>query len=136
MSNYENHIIYPTYQSILMNTIGTVIERMNNGETFSAWLALRNLYRWLPGEVKAEVKPTHEKINQTLNQIKKQNIHLDYYLRRQETHKQQEQYLVNSNELFCDEISESLRKHNWLDRDATIKPRDQTMPTLKVKGRP
>lgn len=136
MSNYENHIIYPTYQSILMNTIGTVIERMNNGETFSAWLALRNLYRWLPAEVKQDVKQRHEEINTHLNKIIDQNMRMDIYLRRQVTNKKQEKYLINMNEQFCDEISESLRKHNWLDRDATIKPRDQTMPTLKVKGRP
>lgn len=133
--SYENHIIYPTYQNILMNTIGTVIERMNNGETFSAWLALRNLYRWLPAEVKQDVKALHEDINKRLNQITTENQRMDIYLRRQVTRKKQEKYLIYMNEEFCDEISESLREHNWLDRDATIKPRDQNMPTLKVSGR-
>lgn len=128
----ENHIIYPTYQQILNLCIYTVITRMNEGDTFGAWRAVRNLYRWLPSECKKEVEPTFRNTVQKLNNINRQANHIDFNVRTSERHKLQSDCLFEENEILCDAISLSLRKHNWLDRDATVKPRFGNIPEMKV----
>ncbi len=126
----ENHIIYPTYQSVLISTISTVIDRMNNGQTFEAWLAIRNLYRWMPTDCQNEVKPQFEAVIKELNRINITTRHLDFNMVTAERHRRQEKYLFEANEILCDAIRQSLGKHNWLDRDGTIKPRNQEVPTI------
>lgn len=131
-SSNENHIIYPTYQQILNLCIYTVITRMNEGDTFGAWRAIRNLYRWLPEECKKEVTPSFKKTIDRLNNINQIANHIDFNVRAITRHKKQEDCLFEENEILCDEISQSMRNHNWLDRDATVKPRFQNVPQMKV----
>lgn len=131
-SNSENHIILPTYQSVLINTISTVIERMNAGLTFEAWLAIRNLYRWMPTECQNEVKPLFEETVAGLNKINENASQMDIYLARSSRHRNQERYLFQQNEKLCDAIRQSLGKHNWLDRDGSIKPRFENKPQLQL----
>jgi hypothetical protein len=133
-TNNENHIVTPTYQSILINTISTVIERMNNTDPFGAWLALRNLYRWLPKECKDEVKPKYDEIAQQLANINKTSQYLDMYTTRSTRHTKQKQFLLQANEILSESISESMRLHNWLDRDGTIRARIDNKPTLKIEA--
>jgi predicted amidophosphoribosyltransferase len=126
----ENHIVLPTYQSVLITTISTVIERMNNGQTFAAWLAIRNLYRWMPTDCQKEVEPLFKKTVDGLNQVNKKTTQMDIYLTRNTRHRKQEQWLFQQNEALCDAIRDSLGKHNWLDRDGTIRARNKEIPTI------
>lgn len=129
-SSNENHIIYPTYQQILNNAIYVVMTRMNDGDTFGAWRAIRNLYRWLPEECGNEVEPVFLNTIQKLRNIFKNTKMLDFNMQTAERHTKQEDCLFKENEILCDAISKSMRKHNWLDRDATIKARNQEVPTI------
>jgi len=103
---------------------------MNNDQPFEAWLSLRNLYRWLPKECKDEVKPIYDKINKKLYGVNATNQFLDSYITNNAKHIGQLKTLRWTNEILCDEISESMRRHNWLDRDGAIKPRNQDTPTV------
>jgi hypothetical protein len=126
----ENHIVTPTYQSILMNALNTVINRRNENDIIGTWNALGTLYDWLPGECYTEITPIYQKIVKELQGILDANNQIDWYIRNTQRQISQEKKLQIANRILSTEISKSMRAHSWLDRDASIKPRNKEVPTI------
>lgn len=129
----ENHIVTPTYQSILMNALNTVINCRNSGNVEATWNALGTLYDWLPSECYDEVTPLYQSVVTQLQDVLNQNQQIDWFIRNTQRHKAQYEKLQTANRILSTAISQSMRKHNWLDRDATIKPRYENKPQMKVE---
>jgi predicted amidophosphoribosyltransferase len=84
----------------------------------------------MPTDCQKEVEPLFKSTVDGLNQVNKKTTQMDIYLTRNTRHRKQEQWLFQQNEALCDAIRISLGKHNWLDRDGTIRARNKDVPTI------
>jgi len=69
--NTENHLVTPTYQSLLILSLDTVARRLMDKQVMEAWQALQTLYVELPPECQKECLKDFEEVKEKLTKIRK-----------------------------------------------------------------
>jgi hypothetical protein len=135
----EQHMIYPTYSSILLTLIHDIIMEFGKGDYPKAWVMMHMLYKWLPSECKAEVKEEYEKavakantytsVEIGVNPIWRSDISMRRIIMSKELSNLTFHYLLTLSGL----IQTSLEVHGYLGKEGA-KPRITTAPRLKTDG--
>ncbi len=131
MSDQEKRILQNTYQSIFINAISDIIQRMNNSDHEEAFECLQNLYAWLPNICITECKEENQQIIRKLNQITSARTIGFSQATIIENH-QRKHYLYNANRKLVELFKTSLDKHGYLEISKGRPPtRETTMGDLQ-----
>ena len=114
--------LQPTYQTILINGLNTILTRLLNDDQFGAYQALGATHTILPKKVKEDIK---EKWDKFINQKNAIIIREGDFVRRSINQRASENIFLRKNnpEIF-EAFIESLETHKYLRFDYGVKPQN------------